>query len=305
MTERKIGRYTIDLTNADKVYFPDDKLTKGDLVDYYEKIADTMLPHVKGRPLTLHRFPDGIGKSGFFQQNRSDHYPKWLDELAVDHGGNTGEVRHVLANHKAALVYLADQGVITLHRWLSQQDNIDNPDTLIFDLDPPGEDFGPVREAARWVAEAMRELGMTPYVMTTGSKGVHVVTPLRPEANFDSVRETAQELARWLADQHPDELTTEQRKNKRKGRIYLDVMRNTFGQTAVAPYAVRAKPGAPIATPLEWEELDDKAVKPQTFNLENIMKRVEDRGDPWSGMQRHAVKPANIAEALKRLTSEG
>lgn len=301
MTERKFGRHTIDLSNLDKTLFPDAGYTKGDLVDYYDQVADIMLPHIKDRPLTLHRFPDGIGKSGFFQQNRADYYPDWLDELSVDHGGDTGQVRHIMTNHKAALVYLANQGAITLHRWLSRQDKLENPDCLIFDLDPPGKDFSPVRQAARWVADAMRELGLTPYVMTTGSKGVHVVAPLRPEADFDGVRDIAQTLAHWLADQHPDDLTTEQRKNKRRGRIYLDVMRNAFGQTAVAPYAIRAIPGAPVATPLDWDELDDTGIEPQTFTLSNILKRLDKQDDPWSGMYRHAVKPSKLGGALKKL----
>ncbi|WP_148863546.1 non-homologous end-joining DNA ligase [Marinobacter fonticola] len=301
MTERKFGKHTIDLSNQDKVFFPDDKITKGSVVAYYDQVADFMLPHIKGRPLTLHRFPDGIGKSGFFQQNRADHYPGFVDEYAVDHGGNTGQVRHILADHRAALVYLADQGAITLHRWLSQQDHIGNPDTLIFDLDPPGDDFGPVRQAGLWVADAMRELGLTPYVMSTGSKGIHVVAPLRPEADFDRVREIAQGLARWLADEHSDELTTEQRKNKRKGRIYLDVMRNAFGQTAVAPYAIRAKAGAPVAMPLEWDELEDKSITPQSFDLNNATKHLNNRHDPWADMHRHAIKPDNMAKKLEKL----
>ncbi|MGO1502224.1 MAG: non-homologous end-joining DNA ligase [Marinobacter sp.] len=299
MTRQTFGKHAVDLSHLDKILFPDDEFTKEDLVTYYDKMAKVMLPHLKERPLTLHRFPDGIGTSGFFQQNRADHFPDWLQGLDIDHGGKTGHVEHVIANDRASLVYLANQGAITLHRWLSQQAASECPNLMVFDLDPPEGDFELVREGARWVAEGMRDLGASPHVMTTGSEGLHVVAPLRPDASFDDVRQLAQKLATRLAEQYPEKLTTEQRINQRHGRLYLDVLRNAFGQTAVAPYSVRAKPGAPVATPLDWSELDDRKLHPQRYTLGNIQRRLAKKEDPWASMHRHAVKPSKLANALE------
>ncbi|TBW53350.1 ATP-dependent DNA ligase [Marinobacter halodurans] len=300
MTTQTYGKYTVELSHLDKILFPDDGFTKGDLVGYYDKIADAMLPHLRDRPLTLHRFPDGIDSSGFFQQSRADYFPDWLPGMAIDHGGDTGVVEHVIANNRASLVYLANQGAITLHRWLSRQAVSACPNLMIFDLDPPEGNFELVREGTEWIGQAMRDLGATPHVMTTGSKGLHVIAPLRPEASFDEVRGLAQKLADRLADQHPEKLTTEQRINKRRGRLYLDVLRNAFGQTAVAPYSVRAKPGAPVATPLDWSELGDRNLHAQRYNLGNIRQRLANKRDPWTDLHRHAVKPATLARALDR-----
>ncbi|MBC54621.1 MAG: ATP-dependent DNA ligase [Gammaproteobacteria bacterium] len=298
MTERRYGNHTIALSNLEKPFFPDDDLTKGDLIDYYASVAKLILPHIRGRPLTLQRFPDGIKKSGFIQQSRPDHFPDWFTGLDVNHGGDTGHVAHMIADNRASLIYLADQGTVTLHRWLSRGEQLRRPDTLVFDLDPPGNNFEPVRQGAFWVANAMRALGMTPYVMTTGSKGLHVVAPLRPEADFDDIRALTEKMASQLADRYPDELTSEQRKDKRQGRLYLDIMRNAFGQTTVAPYAVRAKTGAPVATPLDWNELDNKAIGPRHYTLRNIAKRLANKSDPWRHMRRHAIKPGTLEKKL-------
>lgn len=299
MTERRLSGHRVELSNLDKILFPDDGITKGDLVDYYEQVADTMLPHLEDRPLTLHRYPDGIAEDGFFQQSREDHFPDWFGSVEVDHGGKTGQVDHPLADNRASVVFLADQGTITLHRWLSRKDSLDQPDILVFDLDPPGSDFEPVCRGAQLLGDAMKDMGLTPFVMTTGSSGLHVVAPLRPEADFEQVREMAKSFTRWLANEHPDDFTTEQRKAKRKGRVYLDIMRNAFGQTAVAPYAVRALQGAPVATPLEWDELDDVDLGPRSYTVSNIPKRLGSKTDPWQGMHRHAVKPATLKKNLK------
>lgn len=304
MTQQSYGGHQVELSNTDKVFFPDAGITKGDLLEYYERIADTMLPHIRERPLTLNRFPDGIGEDGFFQQARGDYFPHWLDSLDVDHGSSTGHVQHMLANHQASLVYLANQGTVTFHSWLSKTGHLTLPDQVIFDLDPPGDDFEPVRQAARLVAEGMRQCGLTPFVKTTGSRGLHVVAPLKPEAEFEQVRSLARKLAQALSDAYPDQLTTEQRKQKRRGRLYLDIMRNTFGQTAVTPYSVRAKPHAPIATPLEWGELDDHKLGPQRFTLANIFRRMGQRQDPWHDMHRKAVSIRTFEEGVSQITGE-
>lgn len=303
MTARRFGPYSVELSREDKVLFPGSGITKGDLIGYYEKIADVMLPHVKNRPLTLHRFPDGIGREGFYQQSRSDYFPGWIRSKAVARAGSgKGDaVDHVLGNNKATLVYLANQAAIALHGWNARVPRLHHPDRLVFDLDPPGRDFEPVREAARQVVALMREIGLSPHVMTTGSSGLHVVAPLRPRTGFDAVRELAQRMAAVLADAHPDTLTTEQRKNKRRGRVYLDVMRNSYGQTAVMPYSVRAIEGAPVATPLALDELGDSSLGPRKYDLGNILRRLGQRSDPWRDMARTAGSAGRAAKELDRL----
>ena len=207
-------------------------------------------------------------------------------------------MRHVLCDSAAALAYLANQGVIALHAWLSRRDTLHQPDQIIVDLDPPGDDFEPVRQAALQVAAFMRELGLTPFVKTTGSRGLHVIAPIRPEADFDRVRKCVRTMVEAMARRHTDTLTTAQRKDKRGNRLYLDIMRNAFGQTAVAPYSLRARPGAPVATPLAWDELEDRSINARSFDAGNIFRRLGQRDDPWSGMRRHAVRLATLEKAL-------
>ncbi|MFE8071226.1 non-homologous end-joining DNA ligase [Marinobacteraceae bacterium S3BR75-40.1] len=302
MNDTPASRQDFTPSNSDKILFPDIRLSKGELIAYYRDVAPVMLPHLKHRPLTLERFPDGVDANGFIQQARSAHFPNWLEGLTVDHGGESGRIEHILCNHETDLAFLADQGTISLHRWLSEKERLDCPNLLIFDLDPPGEDFTPVKQAAWQVKAGMTSLGLTPFVMTTGSRGLHVVAPIRPENDFDQVRDLAQRLARHLAERHRHTLTTEQRKNKRQGRLYLDIMRNAFGQTAVAPYSVRAKPGAPVATPLEWHELEQKDLGPQDYTVNNLRRRLGQKKDPWKGMQRHAVKLDTALKGLERLS---
>ncbi|MGD2111876.1 MAG: non-homologous end-joining DNA ligase [Gammaproteobacteria bacterium] len=301
MSRVRIGRHSIELSNTDKPLFPDSGITKGGLIAYYREIAEIMLPHLKARPLTLHRFPDGIGKPGFYQQECSDYFPDWIRTRKTPRAADGDAVEHVLCNNQATLVYLANQAAITLHGWLARSPRITRPDRLIFDLDPPDHDFTAVRRAARQVVELMQRLELPPYVMTTGSRGLHVVAPLRADTDFDTVRGLAREMAAWLAGRHAGTLTVEQRKNKRRGRIYLDVMRNAYGQTAVIPYSVRALPGAPVATPLELTELGDARLDPQRWHLKNIRRRLGQKADPWADIARHATAAGRAQRLLHAL----
>ena len=297
MNRTSIGGRDLELKNLEKTFFPESGITKGEVIDYYRDVAETMLPHMQQRALTLQRFPDGIGEEGFYQQERSDHFPDWMDGVNLERAGGEGEpVHHILCNDEAALAYLANQGVITFHGWLSTVERPDRPDRLVFDLDPPDGRFAIVRDAARTVAELMRELGMTPYVMTTGSRGLHVVAPLDASASFDTVRALARDMAERLARLYPDELTTAQRKDKREGRLYLDVMRNAYGQTAVVPYSLRAREGAPVATPLDWDELGRSDLGPRDYCLGNLRKRLGQKADPWADFKRHGVSAGKVRE---------
>jgi bifunctional non-homologous end joining protein LigD len=304
MSRLNFGPYSFETSNEDKVLFPGDGITKGDLIAYYRDVAPVMLPHLEDRPLTLHRFPDGIGEDGFYQHDTPDYVPDWIatHKAARAGDGKEGPVDHMLCNNEATLAYLANQGTITLHAWLATAPKLKHPDKLVFDLDPPGDDFEPVRRGARWIVELFEELGLAPFVMTTGSRGLHVVSPLKPDLDFDQVRDFARAMADWLADQHPNQLTVEQRKKQRRGRLYLDVMRNAYGQTSVAPYAVRALPGAPVATPIVLDELGDKRLQPQRWRLDNIQRRLGQREDPWSDIRRHAVSARRARQELQRLS---
>ncbi len=290
MSKKRFGRYSVELSNTGKVLFPGDGITKGDVIRYYERVAKVMIPHLRDRPLTLHRFPDGIDAEGFHQQQRSDYFPDWIKTVRTPRADGSGDaVEHVLCNNQATLVYLANQAAITLHGWLSRASRLTRPDRVIVDLDPADDDFAAVRRAARRVVERIQSLGLTPFVMTSGSKGLHVVAPLRGNAKFDEVRKLAHETAASLAGENPEELTVENRKVKRRGRLYLDVMRNAYGQTAVIPYSIRALPGAPVATPLELSELDNGDLDPQGWNISNLLRRLGQKEDPWSDIQRHAA----------------
>ena len=303
MSKRRFGRYTVEISNEDKVLFPDAKITKGDLIDYYDAVAEHVLRHAARRPLTMQRFPDGIKKDGFFQKQIGDYFPDWIDRTRVR--TRQGDQEQVVCNNRATLVYLANQACVTPHLFLSRVDRLQRPDQLVFDLDPPDSDFAAVRRAALLLRELLDELGLGSFVKTTGSRGVHVVVALRREAEFDDVREFARDLAALLASRHSQELTVEQRKNKRRGRLFLDVGRNAYGQTAVAPYAIRAKPGAPVATPIEWDELEDGSLNARTFDIENVPARLERGGDPWQAIKRGGHSLRSARKRLRELSADG
>ncbi len=283
-TDVKAGE--VKITHPDKVLFPDDGITKGELAGYFLGIADVMVPLVRDRPLTMQRFPDGIAKAGFFQKEAPYYLPDWVKTVTFELRDGRRQ-RQILCNDAATLAWIANQGCITQHVWFSRADRLDYPDQMIFDLDPPDDDFSLVRFAARTIKAKLKDMDMPAFVMTTGSRGVHVITPLDRSADFDTVREWAKSLADRLAWSIPDSFTTELRKENRGQRLFIDYTRNAFGQTSVAPYTVRAKPGAPVATPVEWDELDD--INSQTYNIRNVLKRVSEKGDPWTSMQKYAT----------------
>jgi bifunctional non-homologous end joining protein LigD len=292
----EIDGHEIALSKLDKVLFPGSGQTKGDLVDYYRRIAEVALPHWQGRPLSMHRFPDGIGGEHFFQKDVPDYFPEWIERATLRK--ENGTVTYVLANHAATLVYLANQACITPHIGLSRVDRVDAPDRLILDLDPSGDDFSVVQAAAGAVRDLLEDLGLDSFVQTTGSRGLHVAVPLDRRAEFDEVRSFARTLATRLAERHPDALTVEQRKQARGDRVFLDYLRNAYGQTAVAPYAVRAIEGAPIATPLTWAEALADGMSPRRYTMANIFRRLGQTADPWAGIGRRGQ---SIAAARKKL----
>ncbi|MGH3122856.1 MAG: non-homologous end-joining DNA ligase, partial [Streptosporangiaceae bacterium] len=303
----KVGRLTVALSNTGKVLFTDGGITKGELIGYYQAAAEQMLPYLRERPLAMARYPDGITGERIFQKNVGRHFPDWIPRVDVDKQG--GHLSQVVCAKAADLVYLANQACIELHPFLSrverprhpgqhshpgepaEPDQLHRPDMLIFDLDPPdGGHFEAVRTAALRLREILEDLGLAAFVKTTGSKGLHVQVPLNGREEFGPVREFARQVAEVLAAAEPDLVTVEQRKDARHGRVYADIMRNAYAQTAVAAYSVRARPHAPVATPVSWDEVADPALAADSFTLRAMPDRLAQlakAGDPWAGMSRH------------------
>ncbi len=278
----------VKLSHPDKVLFPDDGLTKADLAGHYARVAEAMLPHVKDRPMNLWRWNNGIDGERVVQQSLPKGAPDWVARVEVPRrkGGN---IFHGLINDAPTLRWLAQQNCVTPHVWNSRADKLDRPDRVVFDLDPTVEDFAVVREAALTVAEVLRELGVTPFAMVSGSRGIHVYAPLKRTRTADEIRAAAQTVAERVVERRPETLTTAWRKEKRDDKILVDVARNTYGQTVVAPYAVRALPGAPVATPVSWDEVGDAALHPQGFKLREMGERLRAAGDPWAEMESSAA----------------
>jgi bifunctional non-homologous end joining protein LigD len=296
----KVSGITVELSNTAKTLFPDDQVTKRDLVGYYRDIAARMLPYLRDRPLSMERYPDGITGERIVQKNVPRYFPDWIARARVKKQGGT--LVQVICDKPATLVYLANQACIEMHAFLSRTGALDRPDQLIFDLDPPDDHrFDQVKHLALGMRQLLEsELGLTAFVKTTGGRGLHVHVPLNAREDFDTVRRFARQASDVLAAREPDILTTEQRKDSRGDRVYSDVMRNAYAQTAVAPYSVRARPGAPVATPLEWAELEDPSLTPHQFTIRTMADRLGS-ADPWAGMARRRHGLARAAQRLAKL----
>ncbi|HEX3715340.1 MAG TPA: non-homologous end-joining DNA ligase [Trebonia sp.] len=287
VTRTPSGGAAIQFSHLDKVFFPGDGITKGDLIGYYREMAPRMTGYLKDRPLVLGRYPDGITGHRIVQKNVPDYFPDWITRTQV--GKQGGTVCHAVGDKPATLEYLANQGCIELHVFLSRVGALDRPDQLVFDLDPPDESgFKQACGLAVELREMLtHELNLTAYAKTTGGKGLHVHVPLRPEKDFDEVRGFARDVAAALVSRSPGQLTIEQRKEQRGHRLYLDIMRNAYAQTVVAPFSVRARPGAPVAVPLHWAEVEAGKLSPRQLTLRTVAGWLAGRDDPWAGMARH------------------
>jgi bifunctional non-homologous end joining protein LigD len=273
------------ITHPEKVLFPDEGITKGELAAYYEAIAPVMLPHIRARPVTMERYPAGIGQQGFMQKDVSKGFPEWLERVEVPKKG--GSVRHPLVSDTRSLVWLANQNCITPHVWTSRAPNLYQPDICVFDLDPSEDEPDALRAATLAVRDFLDELGLPSWVKTSGSKGFHIVVPLDGAAGFDEVAGFAQAVATVLVQRDPRSLTLEFNKVDRGGRIFVDTGRNGYSATFAAAYAVRAKPGAPVSAPCTWDEVEHGQAHPRTFTLRTMPSRVAEVGDLWSDMRKH------------------
>lgn len=295
----RVAGKTIRLTHADRVVFPELGIAKAELVDYYRRVAPVMVPFLRGRPLMLQRLRGDLPSGQlFYQKEAPAYFPTWIRRVTVPKRGGT--VTHAICDDAATLVYLANQGVITPHPWLSRADDLDRPDRLIFDLDPSVPDLDQVRFAARAMGDLLREVGFEPYLMATGSRGFHVVAAIRREHAFPVVNAIAAALAEALVRRAPDRLTTEFAKAERGDRVFIDYHRNTYAQTAVPSYAVRPRAGATVATPLAWDELE--TARPDGWSLRAMLDRLERGTDPWAGFSRH---PRSIEHARRWLAGSG
>jgi bifunctional non-homologous end joining protein LigD len=283
----KAGRRSIPITHPDRIVFPEAKVTKLGLAEHYAAVGAVMVPHVRDRPLAVQSFPQGVAGKGFFVKNAAKHFPDWIKTENVPKREG-GSLRQVLANDTATLVYLAGQNAITPHIWTARADRLEQPDRIVFDLDPATKRFAEVRAAARSLGDFLRDLGFEPFAMTTGSRGLHVVVAIRRGPTYAEVNGFAREAGAAFAATDPKRLTTEFRIAKRAERLFVDVHRNAYAQHAVAPYAVRALPKAPVATPLRWDELSDRRLSPQGWTVKTIQDRLADGGDPWEGIARTA-----------------
>ena len=267
------------ITHPEKVLFPDDGITKGDLAGYYEWIAPVMLPHIVGRPVTLERFPRGIGEKGIFQKNVVKGFPEWLER--VEAPKNEGTVHHVVVRDARGLVWLANQNSITPHVWTSRAPTIMKPDVCVFDLDPSDDSQPRLRNAALLLRDTLTELGLRSWVKTSGSKGLHIVVPLDGRADYGKVARFAHGVGERLVQLDPQNLTREFHKVDRGERILVDTGRNEYSATVAAAYAVRPRPGAPVSAPCTWEEIESGGVGPRTFTLRNMRARIDEVGDLW------------------------
>lgn len=273
----------VEITNEDKVLFPKDKITKGDLIAYYTTVSSRILPLIKDRPISMKRYPDGIKKGGFVQKQVLDYFPNWIKTKAVKRKEQSS-IKMLVCNDKDTLRYLANQACVTPHIWQSTLKDLKRPNRMVFDLDPPGKNFSLVVEGAKFLREVLEhDFKLKSYVMTTGSKGLHVVVPLKPLHSFEEVRAYAKEVGQVLATEDPTHYTLNPRKSGRRSKLFIDYLRNGYAQTAVAPYAVRALDGAPVAMPLSWNEVTAR-LSPQSFTVKNIKRRLS-KADPWKGMR--------------------
>jgi bifunctional non-homologous end joining protein LigD len=289
------GEITVTCSNVDRVVFPDSGLTKGDVLAYYRDIADEMVPELRGRPLTLERFTKGLAVGGFYQKHWQKHFPPWIGR--VEMGAKT-RVVYPVCDDAAALVYFANQGTIAFHVGTNRKDALERPDMVVFDLDPPEDGFDLARRSAHAVRAFLTELELPSFVKTSGSKGLHVVVPTDTADGWETVASFCKLAAARLTEDHPDLLTTEFYKKDRKGRLFLDVMRNAPGATVVAPWSVRGKPGAPVSAPIAWEDLDEKGLAPDGIRLPDVRARITTRGNPWRDLR---TNPGSIARAVESL----
>ncbi len=283
----------VERSNLEKVFWPDTGLTKGDLLNYFESIADVILPALRDRPLTVKRYPDGIDGFSFFQKNTPKYAPEWVKTVPLWAGSANRDVHYTLCNTKRTLLWLANQAAIELHPWLSRTSRLEHPDHLVFDLDPPPGQFDVAVKVALSMKEVLDHHGIEGVVKTSGAKGIHIYIPIQRRFDYRAAREAAVNLAQEVEELMPEVVTTEVRLAKRGGRLFLDIGRNAPGAHIVAPYSPRARPGATVSFPITWDELP--TVRPERFTIRTVPKIIAERGDVWKAL---TPRPQNLSGLL-------
>ena len=278
----KVGNHEVEISSLDKVLFPDEGVAKGDVIEYYSDIAELALPYLEDRALTFKRYPDGLKGEGFYQKHAPDYAPDWIKRVDFDKREG-GSMTQLSAHAGADLVWMANNaGILVIHAPLARTDKPDHPDVMVFDLDPSEDYSDTVRKVALELKGILEERDLKSFVKTTGSRGFHICVPLRRDHDFQEMRDESRRIAKELEEHCPDATTTQHRKNKRGGKIFIDTYRNAYGQTRVAPYSLRARDSAPIACPLDWDELKSSDLHPQQYTIKNIRQRLGQKTDPWA-----------------------
>jgi bifunctional non-homologous end joining protein LigD len=272
----------LELKNLDKVFWPEG-YTKGDLIKFYDEAAPCILPHLKGRPVVMNRFPDGVGGENFYQKECPDYAPEWIKTVPVAHRDAGKIVNYIVCDDKPTLLWLASQGCIEIHAWLAIREDLARPDIAVLDLDPmPGAPFPAVVEAALLLRETLTQFGLRGYPKTSGAEGLHIFIPIKQEHTHQEVARAMGAVAKLVAAVYP--LSTVERVVKKRGaRVYLDYLQNGYGKTMAFPYSVRPLPGAPVSTPVDWEELERRDWQPKDFNILTLPRRLKARGEAWEG----------------------
>lgn len=276
----QVDNKELKLTNLDKLFWPGEKLNKAHLVKYYTDMAPYILPYIKDRPLVMNRYPDGINGNSFYQKECPSYAPDWIHRISIEHSEKI--VNYIMCNDIASLVWLANQGCIEIHAWLSKLGNLDCPDIAVLDLDPAeGVDFKDVIKVALVIKKTLDFLKLESYIKTSGATGLHIFIPVSPEHSFKKVAQQMKQVAEAVVQAEPEICTVERSVHKRYGKVYIDYLQNSRGKTMAFPYSLRPLPGAPVSTPLKWEELKE-LTSPALFNINTIRERLFKIGtDPW------------------------
>lgn len=288
------------LSRLDKVLWPQDGYTKGELINYYVEVAPYILPHLKGRPMVFTRYPDGIEKQSFYQKNAPPSLPEWVNTFTYYSSDSKRDINFILVEESATLVWLANQACIEMHPWLSRTASVDYPDFVIFDLDPsPGNSFEQVRTIALLTRRVLNELGLRSYIKTSGSQGLHVYVPVDNEYSYEEIRDFGHSVAEIICTMQPDIATIERTVRKRGAKIYVDYLQNVKGKTLCSAYSVRPRDGATVSAPLNWDEVSN--VKPSDFTIKTILPRLQKLGELFAPVltDRQSLETAFIQLGLR------
>jgi bifunctional non-homologous end joining protein LigD len=294
----RVSKYSVTISNRKKIYWPDEGFTKGNMIDYYDKIADIILPHLKGRPLSLKRNPNGIKDKGFYHKDAGENAPAYVDVFKVKAESTNKIIDYIVCNNKATLLYVANLGCIEINPWNSTTKKPDHPTWMVIDIDPSDNNtFNEVVDTALTTKMVLDKAGIKCYCKTSGSSGLHVYTPLKNKYDYNTVRDFSNIIATLVQEQLPNTTTLERSLDKRGPRIYIDWLQNRTGQTLASVYSLRPVPGASVSTPLEWKEVNHK-LSPKQFTMQNIFARIKKKGDLFLPVLSEAN---SIEKALKNL----